>query len=322
MARLGHVPALDGVRGIAIEAVTAYHFFGLPGGFLGVDLFFVLSGFLITTLLLEDGGLGRFYKRRAARLLPALIAVLVVCSPLGWTKIAEGGLYLSNFFRAFGTGDSLAGPLGALWSLAAEEQFYVVWPLLLLAGLSRRRGLTSAVATLFFALVFYRIGLAISGASMRRLYFGPDTHADGLVLGCLAALVRPRIGAVAGRAGLAAVIVFFAIGVWATGWLAYGLPAFELAAALAVLAAADGRLPELSLKPLVWLGLISYSLYLWQQPVRWFTRLHTGAMGVAAAIIVATLSYRYIEKPFRQLRALPALPLPPASPGSDSPNLH
>jgi peptidoglycan/LPS O-acetylase OafA/YrhL len=298
--RLGHVPALDGVRGVAIAGVTAYHFLGLPGGFLGVDLFFVLSGFLITTLLLEDGRLGRFYQRRLSRLLPALLAVLVVCYSVGWKRILESGFYLSNFFRAFGATDSLRGPLGALWSLAAEEQFYVIWPLLLLVGLRWRRGLVSALFGLFVALVLYRIGLVATGASLRRVYFGPDTHADGLVLGCVAALVRPHIGAAAGRAALAAVIAFFAMSAWTTNWLAYGLPVFEVAAVLVVLAAAEGHLPELSAKPLVLLGLISYSLYLWQQPVARGLGGHTPLTAVIA-ILIAWASYRWIEKPFRVL---------------------
>ena len=300
MRRLAHVPALDGVRGIAIAGVTAYHFLGLPGGFLGVDLFFVLSGFLITTLLLEDGRLGRFYRRRAWRLLPALAAVLIFCMPIGWRRIFEGGFYFCNFFRAFDAGNSLAGPLGPLWSLSAEEQFYVVWPLLLLVCLRWRRGFAIALVALFLSFVLYRISLVVTGASVQRVYFGPDTHADGLVLGCVAALVRPRIPTIAGRIALAAVVALFAVSAWTVGFLAYGLPVFEVAALLVVLVAADGRMPELSVKPLVWLGLISYSLYLWQQPVAWEFGGHT-ALAAIMVVLVAWVSYRWIEKPFRGL---------------------
>jgi peptidoglycan/LPS O-acetylase OafA/YrhL len=113
---LGYVPALDGIRGIAIVGVVLYHFLGLPGGFLGVDLFFVLSGFLITTLLFEDGRFGRFYFRRARRLLPALVIVLAFCIPIGVAKLAEGGLYGANFFRAFASPDPLyRTPVDHLW---------------------------------------------------------------------------------------------------------------------------------------------------------------------------------------------------------------
>ena len=304
MRRLGHVPALDGVRGIAIVAVVTYHFFNvLAGGYFGVDLFFVLSGFLITTLLLEDGRLHRFYERRALRLLPALVPLLIVCQRLtSWNRIAEGGFYVANFFRAFGRDSLYDTPVDHLWSLAAEEQFYLLWPVLLGVLVVHRRRLTLAIAILFVALVCYRIGLAASGSSMRRLYYGPDTHADGLVLGCLAALVRPHVRRSLGRIALATVVAFFALGAWTVSWLAYGLPLFEIAAALVVLAAADSGLPELTLRPLVWLGLISYSLYLWHQPARFIVGKTHPWVGLPFALLLALGSYRLVEQRFRRGR--------------------
>jgi peptidoglycan/LPS O-acetylase OafA/YrhL len=302
MRRLGYVPALDGLRGVAILAVVLFHFFGLPGGFFGVDLFFVLSGYLITTILLEDGRLGRFYVRRARRLLPALALVLLVLSrQWGWTRVTEGGLYLGNAFRAFGVGHLAATPLDHLWSLAEEEQFYLLWPIVLLLVLPRRRHLAVALGVLFVALVGYRIGLVATGAGLQRIYFGPDTHADGLVLGCLAALLRPQVRAAAGRAGLLAIVVLFSLAEYSLGWLEYGLPLFEIAAVLVVLAAADGHLPELTFKPLIWLGLISYSLYLWHQPARFLFGLHSPWRALPAALVLALLSYWFVEKPFRRL---------------------
>lgn len=308
--RLGYVPALDGVRGIAIAAVVLYHFLGLPGGFMGVDLFFVLSGFLITTLLLEDGRLGNFYLRRAARLLPPLLPVLIVCSPLGWSRLGEAFLYTANFFSGFEP-QHVSVAVSHLWSLAEEEQFYLLWPLALVTFAGRRHRLAVVLATLFFVLVAYRIALAETGAGLARLYYLPDTHADGLLLGCLAALIRPRLGAAAGRIGLVGVLMFFAVGAWTVSWLAYGLPLFEVAAVLLVLAAADGHLPELTTGPLVWLGLLSYSLYLWHQPVHAFSARHV-LIGLPIAVILAAASYRFVEQPLRRkareaLRPMPAV---------------
>jgi peptidoglycan/LPS O-acetylase OafA/YrhL len=298
--KLGYVAALDGVRGIAIFAVVLFHLFGvLPGGFFGVDLFFVLSGFLITTLLLEDGTLGRFYSRRVRRLLPALVVLLVICSPLGWRLIAES-VYLGNFFGAFGSGHINDTGLGPLWSLAEEEQFYLFWPLLLLVLNGSRRRLIVGLSVAFVMLIGYRAGLAYSGASMRRLYYAPDTHADGLVLGCLAALVRPKIATVYGRVGLIVAVSFFFVGAWTTSWLAYGLPIFEIASVLLIVAAADGLLPELKFRVLVWLGLISYSLYLWNQPVRFYFQSRHPWMELAVAVGVAVLSFQFVEQPFRK----------------------
>jgi peptidoglycan/LPS O-acetylase OafA/YrhL len=306
--RLGYVPALDGLRGIAIAGVVLYHFFGLPGGYMGVDLFFVLSGFLITTLLLEDGRLGSFYMRRAARLLPPLLPVIIVCSPLGWARLGEAFLYAANFFSGFEP-QHVVVAVSHLWSLAEEEQFYLLWPLALVTFAGRRERLALVLAALFLALVAYRIMLAETGAGLGRLYYLPDTHADGLLLGCLAALLRPRIGAAFGRIGLVGVLAFFAIGVWTVGWLAFGLPLFEIAAVLLVLAAADGRLPELTARPLVWLGLISYSLYLWHQPVHALAGRHV-FIGLPIAVLLAAASYRFIEQPMRR-RAREALqPMP------------
>src|SRR4051812_42278396 len=174
VSKLGHVPALDGLRGIAIAIVVGYHAFGFPlGGWLGVDLFFVLSGFLITTLLLEEHdrtgrvSLRAFYVRRARRLLPALgavLALIAVVGPLYYSpgllaSIVASGLYAANIVRGFGQSDFLnATPAAHLWSLAQEEQFYVLWPIALIwfrRRLTERR-LMSLLAAGFIALVLYR----------------------------------------------------------------------------------------------------------------------------------------------------------------------
>jgi peptidoglycan/LPS O-acetylase OafA/YrhL len=321
---LGHRPALDGLRGIAILAVTGLHFFNLGGGFFGVDLFFVLSGFLITTLLLEAkpagirNGLGTFYGRRARRLLPALGVVLLFCVPLaGLITTGEATLYVSNIIDAtVGPNHPLRNlPLDHLWSLAEEEQFYLVWPVLLLVALPhlRRTTITRILVGVFLVLVAYRAALVLTGASWSRIYFAPDTHADGLVLGCLLALWRPRIPAWSAWLAGAAVLAFFALGVeTSTAWLMYGLPGFEICAALLVIGAVDGHMPLLAFRPLVWLGLISYSLYLWQQPARFLAGGQIPSWrALPLAFVLAIGSYYLVEKRFRY-RSDPATSPAPA----------
>ena len=229
MKRLGYIPAFDGLRGIAILAVIGVHAFGEPlGGFYGVDLFFVLSGFLITTLLLEEhdrsGGIamGAFYRRRAYRLLPGLLAVLAVfgaltmASPRALGQVAAGGLYGANFVLASGSHFLDGTPFVPYWSLAEEEQFYLLWPLLLVLLLRRRvreSWIAWALVAILLGLIVYRYGLAAEGASATRLYYAPDTHANGLVLGCLLALLRRRglrIPGLVGWVGLMALLVAFA----------------------------------------------------------------------------------------------------------------
>jgi peptidoglycan/LPS O-acetylase OafA/YrhL len=323
-ARLGYVPALDGLRGVAILSVTCFHFFGLHGGFYGVDLFFVLSGFLITTLLLEEhdrGGsisLSSFYLRRARRLVPALAALLVAFVAIGVIAIgagralelaAYGGLYFANFIRAFAHPDPLAGPLGPLWSLAQEEQFYLVWPLVLIVLLRRRIApgyVMRILALAFVALVAYRAGLAAMGETWHRIYYAPDAHADGLVAGCLVAYMRRRGVRVGGILSIAALGAFFAavfFGAETIAWSVYGLPIVEATAAVLILSVAgSGVLANvLSLRPLVWVGTLSYSLYIWGQFGRWLAA-GTDALWLALALTAGftLLSYYLIERPFRR----------------------
>jgi peptidoglycan/LPS O-acetylase OafA/YrhL len=324
--RLGYVPALDGLRGVAILGVLGVHLFGLSGGFYGVDLFFVLSGFLITTLLLEEHdrtgrvSLRAFYIRRARRLMPALCAVLVLIAVVGplyyspalLASIVASGLYAANIVRGFGTSDFLnATPAAHLWSLAQEEQFYVLWPVALLS-LRRRlteRRLMTLLAAGFVLLVLYRAGLAVAGAGWHRIYYAPDTHMDGLVLGCLVACARRRglttVPALAGCAAFALVVAAFALGAQTVPWSVGGMPVVEIAAAALVLAALSPGPVSLALsaRPLVWIGALSYSLYLWQIPAMWLTGWDDrwGALALAAALTL--VSYYVIERPFRRPRA-------------------
>jgi len=312
MPRLGHVAALDGLRGIAILLVISSHYTGEPlGGGYGVDLFFVLSGFLITTLLLEERaatgrvGLGSFYVRRARRLFPALAVVL--CAYLVYNAIlgrdalgtvADYGLYFGNIYYVISHQPDNTG-LGHLWSLAEEEQFYLVWPVLLLV-LARVRRPAYWIAALVLALVAYRSALILNGASMTRLYRAPDTHSEGLLLGAGLAFLRQQgfmAGEWAGKLGLALAIPAAVAGAWKLG-----LPVFELGAVLLV-AAAVGRTEiarALSIRPLVWLGALSYSLYLWHFPVLWAFGAHDRLAALGLSFLLAWLSYRYVERPFRR----------------------
>jgi peptidoglycan/LPS O-acetylase OafA/YrhL len=360
---LGYMPALDGVRAFAVLGVMAFHsgLPFLPAGFLGVDTFFVLSGFLITSLLLGEWGrratigLRRFWARRARRLLPALLAVIVfvvlyaryVAAPgtypdlradaLGalfysanWHFIAAGG----NYFVQTGA----VSPLTHTWSLAIEEQFYLLWPLLVL-GLLR---LTRDLRVLLALCVAGALGSALemgllssSGANLTRLYYGTDTHAQCLLVGAALAVAlgrlagqRAQVGGPAtwrvdsraGRSLLAAVGVAGALGSAALWWRAtytgtflwrggFLLAALATAAVLvSVVCAEDTWLARaLALGPVRYLGRISYGLYLWHFPLfQWADAARTGLRGYplfgvrcALTLAVATVSFYAIERPVR-----------------------
>jgi peptidoglycan/LPS O-acetylase OafA/YrhL len=312
MPRLGHVRALDGLRGIAILLVLAFHYTGQPfGGGYGVDLFFVLSGFLITTLLLEERaatgriGLGKFYARRARRLFPALAgllcAYLVYNAVLGrnaLATVADYGLYFGNIYFVVSHKPDNTG-LGHLWSLAEEEQFYLLWPFLLLV-FARARRPVYWIAALVLALVAYRTALILGGASTSRLYRAPDTHSEGLLLGAALAFLRQQgfvAGEWAGKLGIALTIPAVVAGAWRLG-----LPIFELGAVLLVASAVGNTdlTRALSIRPLVWLGALSYSLYLWHFPVLWAFGAHDRLVALLVSFSLAWVSYRYVEQPFRR----------------------
>jgi len=196
-ARLGHRPSLDGVRGVAIACVVLNHTVGYPGmGFTGVDLFFVLSGFLITTLLLEEHAqngrvsLGNFYRRRALRLLPALVAFLAVFLVYAAVRgpvrgmnfdealfgVAAGLGYFTNIAMGF-EDNAIPFELRHLWSLAIEEHFYIVWPPVLFLVLRGRKRLALGVLGVAIVLsVVQQIRLVEDGAISQRIVFGTDTR--------------------------------------------------------------------------------------------------------------------------------------------------
>jgi peptidoglycan/LPS O-acetylase OafA/YrhL len=338
--RLGYVPALDGLRGIAILLVLGYHVGWIPGGFLGVDIFFVLSGFLITTLLLEEWGrdhgigLREFYLRRVRRLLPALLALLATVGMLAAFEAAAGRtsearqiassiticlLYVANIWRA--TGHSLTGQLAQMWTLAQEEQFYVLWPPLLLLVLRYRvrlGGLAVGLAAATLTVIAWRIHLGPGP----RSYFGPDTHCDPLIIGCLLAVLRHqrllfRVGTSTVAVAVAALIPAIVLipGSSSFYWGVFAVPAAELSTAVVIAAVLQeqsliGRLLRFS--PLVHLGVISYGLYVWQGLVINGLAGESGryplallqSIAIVASVGIATLSYRFIEQPFRKRRSL------------------
>ncbi len=345
-----HIRALDGLRGLAIVGVLLFHGGHLRGGFLGVDLFFVLSGFLITSLLLAEHSrtdriaLGAFWARRARRLLPALVLVLffvalyavVWADPTAYTTIRDDALatlgYVANW-RAIAVGNDYfslfasQSPLEHTWSLAIEEQFYVVWPLAFfgIAAWWHRR---TAAAVLVTALVLgaTSTGLMVllyKAADTSRAYYGTDTRATALFAGIAVAAAIALWGHVRGRVLRVAleVTAIGALGALAYAWTSVGggfprlyhggFLATGIAAAVIILAAIHPQrgpiAVALSFPPLCWLGLISYGLYLWHWPIdvilyparAGFNGWPLFATQSAVAIAIATASYVLVEAPIR-----------------------
>ena len=346
---LGRSTALDGLRGLALIWVVTYHFTSaegpFPGGWVGLDVFFVLSGFLITAMLLDERrvhgqvSMRLFYARRAFRLLPALfvmlavwVAVLLAFHDTTWIAATPGGrgtgdpvdvsdalrqvgvvlVYGVNWLYALASGDA---PLAHLWSLAVEEQFYVVWPwvvlLLLRVPTARRVWPVAALAAASAALPHF---LYDGGEGTHRIYFGTDTRAVGMLLGALAAFAWHRRRST-GRAswaptprawaGLGLVVLFlFTVGNIPLKSLAgpaiMGLAAMQVVPYL-VDRPASAMARFFDAKVLVWLGQRSYAVYLWHYLfATWLNPLSPWVsipVGVTASLAAAWLSWRFVEAP-------------------------
>ncbi len=351
-ARLSYIPGIDGLRAIAVIAVMLYHA-QLPvwGGFGGVETFFVISGFLITALLLTEwhsnGAIDimRFWQRRARRLLPPLFAMMlgtiVIAIGVGGSELSKVGsdlpaaiFYFMNWHLIW-SGQSYFEPMARppllqhLWSLAVEEQFYLVWPLVFAAGMRilRVRGMLILTFGLALGSAILMAVLYRPGADPSRIYYGTDTRAAGVLFGAaLAFLWNPstiqlptnrRAGIMADTAGLLALSGLLVCFVWMSELnplLYHG--GFALITALTgiligtILHPAARIVPFiLGLAPLRWIGLRSYGLYLWHWPVFMVTRPYLDVqldgpvllvLRLAIVGVLVELSYRYIEIPARR----------------------
>jgi peptidoglycan/LPS O-acetylase OafA/YrhL len=351
-----HIPALDGLRGLSVVAVVVYHLgvtvHGkrvLAGGYVGVDVFFVLSGFLISSLLLSEldahgrVSLPSFYTRRALRLFPALAVVIVfaVIACLTFASSTKGStlaglpwviLYVGNWDRALENPQAL-GLLLHTWSLAVEEQFYILWPALfiLIFGRLRRRNVAGSILLgAAVAVALYRLAAYEAGWSVARVFNGLDTHSDGLLIGCAVAFFastaslaggpRRRLSAPAVRGLTVVAVVAIAavtvtcnyghavtndlaitVGAFGTGGLVWGVLFEPIGWMTAIL---ESRVA-------VWVGKRSYGLYLWHLPIIMAMnfssdkglRLYTECLVALLLSFAATaLSYRLVELPFLRLK--------------------
>jgi len=320
-------PALDGLRGAAVLVVILAHVMpNLPTyGGLGVNIFFVLSGYLITRLLvaeMEKTGtinLGRFYLHRALRLLPPFWTMLLIFLPFilvghhrtsqlqSWSMAAT---YLMNFNVAFWWTSDYA--FTHTWSLAVQEQFYLLWPLVLLLGARQRPKLTLALLLVFTTV--WQLYLCFHGASRDRIYFGPDTNSDAILVGCLlgfsnipAIWVR-RLAASwpAWLLVLASAIIFCEKLPAVPQYIAQA-PLVSMLGALLIVTAPVSSLGILfSAEPLRFLGKISYGLYLWHFPLIVFMTAKWHLTGwqllfpVACSFALAITSYFTVEAAARR----------------------
>ena len=306
------IPELDGLRAIAILAVLVTHFSHqqvLIGGYLGVDLFFVLSGFLITSLLLSEErgggvGLGNFYARRALRILPPLLAATVLALALGTISIQAA---LAALFFVANIVDVHLGAFVPMWSLSVEEHFYLLWPFLFIAlGKHRPRFVAYAI----LAVVATRVLLL----SMKLgVYEQTYARADSLLVGCGAALMMtirpPKLARWVAPATMAALLATFAFMPWRSFLMmsfGFTLLAFVCAALIVSVLEHDTFVSRwLRWGPMQYVGRRSYGLYVYHAPLYvWFYRSHVGepgfdptiaAMAAIATFAVAEISYRTIE---------------------------
>lgn len=333
-------PDIDGLRAVAVIAVLGFHAFPewLPGGFIGVDVFFVISGYLITSILIKEHdhgvwSIGAFYARRILRIFPALLLVLLACLYAGWhvlladeykqlgKHVAAGAGFVANLALWFEAGyfdrASELKPLLHLWSLGIEEQFYIVWPLLLWATWKGHVKLRSTAVWL--ALASFLLASVLVYVDHTQAFYSPLTRAWELLGGALLALWGPRISSalpshVSERLRWAALlaIVLTLLRLESTDpfpGLRALIPVLAAVALIAVPASHGLAYRWLASKPMVWVGLISYPLYLWHWPLLSFARIMLGetpsaglrCLLLGASLALAAGTYWVVERPLRRL---------------------
>jgi len=338
---LKYRPDVDGLRAIAVLLVLHFHAFpaAIPGGFVGVDVFFVISGFLITGIIareLEQGhfSLLTFYARRIRRIFPALLVVLVIALVLGWlwmlpaafaqlgTDIFASAAFAANIALLLQSGyfdvESTKKPLLHLWSLGIEEQFYLAWPLILLLTARLRLSIVAVASTLGIA--SFILNVALIGSHPVAAFFLPFTRAFELLLGAVLACSWDRVNQSSQASNIRAwtgVAMIAAAAAVLSGHSAFpGWWAILPVAGTALLVSAPGAWicrGVLASPPLVWIGLISYPLYLWHWPLLVFgatikfapLTLLERELVLIASVLLAWATYRFIEIPIRFGRPSP-----------------
>lgn len=324
---------IDGLRAIAVGAVIAHHAgVPLPGGYLGVDIFFVISGFLITTILMREMATGdfaswQFYGRRARRILPALVVVSLVCVPLGWvfalpdqlTLLGQSLVALTGFATNIlfwlksgyfaPAADEI--PLLHTWSLAVEEQFYLIFPLALTV-LWGRRALVPALAGVM--MLSFLAALWMQGVDRDAAFYLLPFRAWELLAGVLLALCAPRLPVAGAPIGLGLIVAGLILADPWSGLAPLWAVLPVVGTVLVIAAARPGTWVHwvLTRPPLIWIGLISYSLYLWHQPVFAFARMAAflppspGQMAglVLLTVVLAWATWAFVEQPFRDPRRI------------------
>ncbi|MFB4336940.1 acyltransferase family protein [Bacillus sp. BR_16] len=348
-----YMVGLDSLRGLAILGVILYHinFNWLPGGFLGVTVFFVLSGYLITDILAMEWkrnkriDLKKFWLSRARRLLPGMLVMLVIT--LAWITIFHSSLlekmrgdslaalfYVSNWWYiyhklSYFDNFNQISPLNHFWSLAVEEQFYVVWPFIISLGLfyiKKQSHMILLICLGAFASALAMANLYEPGVDPSRIYYGTDTRAFSLLIGAVLALVWPSnrlankiipkarfiLDVVGGIALIIILLMFWKTNQYDPFLYKGGMVLLSIATALLVanLAHPASRIAQfLRFRPLRWIGVRSYGIYLWHYPILTLTtpKVNVGDFSIIRAIfqflliiLIAQISWKFIEKPIRQ----------------------
>ncbi|MHA7108214.1 acyltransferase family protein (plasmid) [Bacillus sp. C-3-6] len=348
-----YMVGLDSLRGLAILGVILYHinFNWLPGGFLGVTVFFVLSGYLITDILAMEWkrnkriDLKKFWLSRARRLLPAMLVMLVIT--LAWITIFHSSLlekmrgdslaalfYVSNWWYiyhklSYFDNFNQISPLNHFWSLAVEEQFYVVWPFIISLGLyyiKKQSRMILLICLGAFASALAMANLYEPGVDPSRIYYGTDTRVFSLLIGAVLALVWPSnrlankiipkarfiLDVVGGIALIIILVMFWKTNQYDPFLYKGGMVLLSIATALLVanLAHPASRIAHfLRFRPLRWVGVRSYGIYLWHYPILTLTtpKVNAGDFSIIRAIfqflliiLIAQISWKFIEKPIRQ----------------------